>query len=93
MTRVLVDGVFPLVLMVAPPQMENNVPFFGSLSELEFWYHYVPISESGSRQWPLLPILLPDIIFLGHRGINKLFLCKMHIRFLSQRFRFCLRVS
>ena len=49
--------------------------------------------ESGSRQWPLLPILLPDIVFLGHRGINKLLLCKMHISFLSQRFRFCLGVS
>ena len=48
----------------------------------------VPISESGSRQWPLLPILLPDIVFLGHRGINKLLLRKMHISFLSQRFRF-----
>ena len=47
------------------------------------------------RFWPvaLLPILLPDIVFLGHRGINKLLLYKMHISFLSQGFQFCLRVS
>ena len=25
----------------------------------------VPNIESGSRQWPLLHILLPDIVFLG----------------------------
>ena len=43
----------------------------------------VPNSESGSRQWPLLSILLPDILFLGHRGMKKLLLCKMYIRFLS----------
>ena len=44
-------------------------------------YSLVPISESGSCQWPLLPLLLPDIVFLGHRGINNLLLCKMHISF------------
>ena len=57
------------------------------------WYSLVPNIESGSRQWSLLPILLPDFVFLGHRGINKLLLCKMLISFLSQRFRFCLRGS
>ena len=56
-------------------------------------YSLVPNIESGSRQWPLLPILLPDIVFLGHRGLNNLLLCKMHISLLSQRFRFYLRVS
>ena len=35
-------------------------------------------------------VLLPDIVFLGHRGINELLLYKMLISFLSQRFRFCL---
>ena len=58
----------------------------------QFIYSLVPNTESDSRQWHLLPILLPDITFLGHRDINKLLLCKMHNNFLSQRFRFCLRV-
>ena len=48
-----------------------------------YLYSLVPISESGSRQWPLLPIILPAIVFLGQRGINKALLCKMHISFLS----------
>ena len=56
-------------------------------------YSLVLNIKSGSRQWPLLPIVLPDIVFLGHPGINKLLLCKMNINFLSQLFRFCLRVS
>ena len=67
------------------------------LNDILFWqeteYTLVPNIESGSRKWPLLPILLPDIVVLGHRGINKLLLCEMHISFLSQRFRFCLKVS
>ena len=64
-----------------------------------FWVHrseiysLVPISESGSCQWPLLPTLLPAIIFLGRCEINKLLFCKTHISFLPQYFRFCLRVS
>ena len=39
----------------------------------------VPNIESSSRQWPLLSKLLPDLVFLGRRGINKLLLCKMHV--------------
>ena len=56
-------------------------------------YSLVSNSESGSRQWHFLLILFLAIVFLGHRGINKLLLSKMHICFLSQRLWFCLRVS
>ena len=28
-------------------------------------YSLVPNIQSASRQWPLLPVLLPDILFLG----------------------------
>ena len=46
----------------------------------------VPNTVSESRQWPLIPILLPDIVFLEHRGISKLLLCKMHISFFHSAF-------
>ena len=54
-------------------------PIFSGFQKIDI-EHYstqstilVPNSESGSRQWPLLLILLPEIVFLGHRGISKLF--------------------
>ena len=52
------------------------------MSPNHYIYSLIPISESGSRQWPLLPIF-HDIVFLGHRGINKLLLCKVHMSFIS----------
>ena len=60
----------------------------GSKLNLKTNYSLVPNIESGSRQWPLLPILLPDVVFLGHRGINKLLLSKCILIFFHSDFGF-----
>ena len=55
----------------------------GNIEKVKRTMHYslVPNSQSGSRQWSLLTILLPDIVFLGHRGIYKFYFAECIVVF------------